>query len=1317
MAGGVIAVVVVALGVHSLFAIDTPSFLSGPKNYIRHWAEKKVSGLLGTSFHTQNFSVHLSGLSPELDLYGVVVDGAPPYPTPPLLRVDHIHMGIKITSLLHLTWYLQDLRADHPVAYVLTDAQGRSNLPKAKNTGQKSSTNVFTLGVRHAVFDRGEVYYNDRKASLDADVHDLAVQTSFNTTQNSYSGTLSYQNGHVKFGSPRRTIEHDLNAQFTASPDGLVLQRAVLSSGPSRVVVKASLHNYSQPNLEGQYQATIDTGHFRATLKDPTLPSGVIESAGTVSYASEPNRPMLDTLKVNGDLSSKGLHLASPQFGGSITDVAAHYSIANGNLDVSGLRGNLLGGQVTGTLTMANLAGATRSHLTASLRSLSLSDLVPVVAGPTPRAVSLRGDVNAVAEATWGKNISDIVASTDATISAHVAPTNGNPGTLTVNGKIRARYSGRTKQLTIERSFIQMPQTSVALNGTISKRSSLAVRMQSQNLHELESVAEMFRASSAGQPAKPLDLYGTGSFAGRVSGSTSAPHVTGQLQAANLRVKNTSWRSLRTGLDLSPSGVTLNNGRLNAAQRGSVSFDVSIGLDKWSFTNTSPLQASVQASELQVADFAKATGMATQVSGVLSANIDLHGSELSPVGQGDIRLVQASVAKQFLRSVQLKLNATGNAISGTLAAKLPTGTANASGTYYPERRAYEAQLQASGVQIAELQPVKARNLAVKGMLTLYVAGSGTIDNPGLNATLEIPKLDVKDQSISGIVLKAAVANHVGSFTVDSSALNSQVHGQGRVELVGEYQSDITLDTQTIPLAPLVAAYAPSQEGEIQGQTELHARIWGPLKDLSQLHGQAVVPTLSLSYKNKVNIGAAKPIRIDYANGVLQVQRSELRGTDTDLELQASVPIKSTAPAAVLLMGNIDLGLAQLLNPDITSSGQLQLHIDSFGQRGNPNVQGVINVVNASFTTGTLPVGLQNGNGVLTLTKDRLDITSFHATVGGGDFTASGGIVYRPGVRFDVALVGQQIRVLYNNVRAGFDTHLALTGTTDNAQLNGRVRLNQLQFTPSFDLSNFMSDMGGGAPVPPPTGGFSQSLKLDVDVASTSGINLVSRTLSLQGSANLHVTGTAAEPVILGRVNLSGGDLTFNNNRYVLQGGTVELVNPSRTEPVFNVSASTTVQQYNINIRLWGPSDNLHTTFTSDPSLPPSDVINLLAGMQTAEASQANVSPPGSLAAEQAIASQVASQVTSRFEKIAGISQLSIDPVLRTNSGQSPGARITVQQRVTSKIFVTFQTDVTSTSPQNNVVQLKYNKSRRLSFSGSREQNGGFGFEARIHKEW
>jgi translocation and assembly module TamB len=156
-----------------------------------------------------------------------------------------------------------------------------------------------------------------------------------------------------------------------------------------------------------------------------------------------------------------------------------------------------------------------------------------------------------------------------------------------------------------------------------------------------------------------------------------------------------------------------------------------------------------------------------------------------------------------------------------------------------------------------------------------------------------------------------------------------------------------------------------------------------------------------------------------------------------------------------------------------------------------------------------------------------------------------------------------------------------------------------------------------------------------------------------------------------------------------------------------------VQDYDIRMLLRGTLDQIRTTYTSEPALPPSDIINLLVFGKTS-AAQAADTTPGTLGAQSMIASSVSSQVTNRIERIAGISRLSIDPVLGGNQ-QDPGARITIQQRVTGNLFVTFATDATST--QRELIKLEYQATPRVGVSGVRDQNGGFAFDIRIKKTW
>jgi translocation and assembly module TamB len=744
--------------------------------------------------------------------------------------------------------------------------------------------------------------------------------------------------------------------------------------------------------------------------------------------------------------------------------------------------------------------------------------------------------------------------------------------------------------------------------------------------------------------------------------------------------------------------------------------DASAGLRKWSFTDASPIQINLDASQLEVADLAKLSGRIIPVTGTLTANLKLHGTELNPVGQGSVSLGNLIAYDQPFRSAKFDFAGTGDEAHGKLSIQLAAGDIQGDVSVRPQQRTYIAQLTSSGIRLDALQILKARNIDATGTLAISASGRGSFDNPGLDATLQIPQLIVQNQKITALNLHMDVANHSANANLTSSALNTSIQAKAKINLTDNYLADMTIDTQTIPLQPLLAVYAPDLAADISGQTEVHATLHGPLKDMKHVEAHVTVPVLKLGYSNTIQLAAASPIHIDYRNGVVDLQRAAIRGTDTDLQLQGSIPTIGNEPMSLLLLGTINLQLAQLFEPDIRTSGELKFKINSYGAANGPNLGGEIDIVDANYASGDLPVGLSHGNGVLTLTKDRININSFKGTVGGGTLTAQGGVAYRPNVQFDLGLAANGVRLLYpQGMRESVDASVRLVGTTDDAQLGGSINISELSFTPAFDLTNFISQLSGGVPTPP-TPGLAQNIRLNLAVHSINDINLVSRTVSVGGNANLQVRGTASDPVILGRVNLNSGDVILNGSRFVLNGGTVEFVNPSETEPVVNLSLNTTIQEYNIFMKFNGPVDQLRTSYSSDPALPSADIINLLAFGQTTEANSANPSTPANQAAESLIASQVSSQVTSRISKVAGISQLSINPILAGGSSQGPpGANITIQQRVTGNLFVTYSSNVAST--QSQTIQGQYQVTPRFAVSATRDQNGGFAVDTIIKKTW
>ncbi len=83
-------------------------------------------------------------------------------------------------------------------------------------------------------------------------------------------------------------------------------------------------------------------------------------------------------------------------------------------------------------------------------------------------------------------------------------------------------------------------------------------------------------------------------------------------------------------MQASPSLISLQNGYLEPAKQGRVNFSVQSGLHQWAYTPSSPIVANINASQVSLAELARAANSNTPVSGTLDARIALHGTQLNP---------------------------------------------------------------------------------------------------------------------------------------------------------------------------------------------------------------------------------------------------------------------------------------------------------------------------------------------------------------------------------------------------------------------------------------------------------------------------------------------------------------------------------------------------------------------------------------------------------------------------------------------------------------------------------------------------------------
>lgn len=1298
-----IIVLVIGIGVTAILLLQhSPKFRSS----ILARVAQAVEDSSGARLEVKDFNLHLRGLT--LDIYGIIVHGSEPAGSQPLVQADHLGVGIAIDSWLGRKFHLRNVTLDHPVVQVTVNKAGENNLPKPKHPSSGSSTNLFDLGVRQVMLNRGEIYYNDQKTILTADLHDLDVMVGYDPGQTRYQGHLRYDQGKVQYG-PYEPVVHNLDAGFSATPQKFTLDRMELAVGNSTIVVNATVDNFNNPAVQANYDASLVAAEFAKILKNPSIPTGTVRLTGFLKYQAQPGKSPEQNASLWGMVSSPELYVRTSNVHTGIRNLSAKYRIENGNADVENLHAEVLGGRLDGKATVRDFSGKGSGKVEANLTGVSLDVLQTATNTKSMREAHLVGNVNATAQASWAKDISNLMAHSDVVIRAAM----GEPSTPLVS-EIHADYAAKNQQVALRQSFIKTPQTVINLDGKISQFSQLQIRMHTDDLHELEKLSANFMTASAnGQPPQKLDLFGSATLNATVSGSLSKPQIQGHLTADNLRVKGSSWKSLRTDISANPSLLTLSHGELQAIPQGHFEFNLQTHLNQWAYNSSSPATVELSAAQLSIADLQRLAGQSYPVAGTLSLNVSVHGSQLNPVGHGDITVANAKVSGETVQNLNLKFQGDGKSVNTNLNVRTAAGTAEGKATFYPETQGYQAEVKMMNLRLEKLQAVKDRNMPIAGGVNFTASGKGTFKNPELLATIEIPQLQTRKQTIQGIKLQTHIQNHVADIMLDSLVAQNYLKGRGSVGLAAPYMTNVRLDTGRIEFAPLLALYAPAQAADASGETELHLFVKGPLQQPKQVEAHLEIPVLKAAYK-QLQLGAAKPIRIDYTNGVAVLQPTSIEGTGTNIQAEATVPVNNLKAATVLAKGTIDLQIAQMVAPDLQSKGLVRFDIDSRRYGSNSDINGQIRLENVSFRTVDSPLGLDEANGVITVTKERMEITSFQGRVGGGTVTATGRVSYRPALHFDLAMAANQIRLRYpEGLRTVLDSNLSLSGDANASTLGGLVKIQHISFTPDFDLGSFADQFSTGGETAP-SQGFAQTVKLNIAVQSTSQMDLSSSQVSIRGNAALRVAGTAAEPVILGRTTLTGGEIFVAKNRYVIQSGTIDFMNPVHTDPVVSLFAQTTINQYNIGINVEGPVERLQTTFNSDPALPPVDIINLIARGQTTE--QQAAAPKQSLAtgAQSLMAQEATSQLGNRVAKFAGISHLSINPALG-NDNQDPGARIVIQQRVTSNLYLTYATDVTST--QRQALELEYQLNPRWSVSGLRDQNGGYGMDGHYKKSF
>jgi translocation and assembly module TamB len=342
-----------------------------------------------------------------------------------------------------------------------------------------------------------------------------------------------------------------------------------------------------------------------------------------------------------------------------------------------------------------------------------------------------------------------------------------------------------------------------------------------------------------------------------------------------------------------------------------------------------------------------------------------------------------------------------------------------------------------------------------------------------------------------------------------------------------------------------------------------------------------------------------------------------------------------------------------------------------------------------------------------------------AEVGGGKMLLGGALSYNGPPRYDVTARAEQVRIRYP---VGMSWHadgtLRLTGTAQAATLSGRVTVDRLLMSDAVDITSLLGASQKAETFSLQSSAFLRNLELDVQASAAPNAVLEWPSGNFQAEANVRLRGTWENPILLGNIHLLGGYMEFRGDRYQLSRGEINFANPFRLDPVLNIEVTTRIQQYEITVNFSGEASHLTMSYRSEPPLPSSDVVTLLALGQTGEESALrglNGAQTPQVGATTLLSEAFSSQLGGRIQRLFGISHFSVDPFLAgsTAASQSAAARVTVEQHFSPDLTVTYVTNVGGT--QEQVIQIEYAVRRDIAIVALRDDTGTFGIDVIFRK--
>jgi len=1259
----------------------------------------------------------------DLTIHGREAPGEVPY-----AHVGRLLAELKIISLLETEFGFNSVVLEHPVIHIVTYDDGSTNQPQPvllRASGRTPIEELFALSIDNLELRRGEFFWDTRSIPLDFVAQDVSTDMTYSLLHKKYDGNLLLGKADINFDG-YRPVAWTAEAHFSLARAGIEIKSLKATSGRSRLQASGRIDDFRDPKIEVNYDGDINLAEAASIARRPELRRGTlqIDGRGTWFHAEFSSRGKLSVKDFDWREQPVGLHGAS---------LDAEFSLDQHRLTLSQMRARMLGGGITGGAeitewpTSSQFAKGKKSEEQKGVVNLRIKDvsMVEVAAAFSTASrpfhrMNLVGAASGSIEAQWRRSPNNAEAELLLDV---VPPPHPTVNQLPLAAHARGTYRAAADELELSEFAASTRATQVRASGRLARSSALKISLNTTNLGEWQPIL-----SAAGYPERiPVTLQGRASFNGTATGKPSDIAFAGTLQSQNFDVlirpsegteKRVHWDSLVADVQLSPHLFAAYDAVLRRGP-AEISFDVSAGLRERQLIETSPIAARIDMKQVEAAEALALAGYNYPLTGVMNLHIRAAGTRAAPQGDGTIQITSATLYGQPFQRLTAGLHFQGGEAQFSNI-QLVQQDAHVTGdaTYNLSTHAFHLNAAGENFDLARIAVLQGSRVAVEGRMNFTASGSGTLEEPVINAELSLHGLTLGRELAGDLTIDAATQGPEMRVAARSQFQNAELQIDGNVHVRDDWPASLTLHFNHLDVDSLLRTYL---RGRVTGHSALagNVQLDGPLKRPRELRVTANLSDLFADVED-IKVRNDGPLRFSVSSQLLKIDQFHLIGEGTDLSASGAVELSGERQLHLRAQGRVNLRLIESLNPDFTSSGLVTVDVNVSGNAAKPVMQGKLQIEKGAIAYVDLPSALSEINGTLAFNQDRLQIENLTARTGGGLVTFGGyATSYNRQLNFNLTLRGQDVRLRYPpGVSSTADADLRFAGTPAASALTGDITVNKLALTPGFDFGAYLERTAQTSALPQ-TNPLLNRIRLDVHIATAPELQMQTAIVRLSGDADLRMRGTAAKPVLLGRADVIEGEIYFNGTKYRLERGDVTFTNPVTTTPVLDLQASTHVRDYDITLNLNGPIDRPSLTYRSEPPLPTADIIALLAFGQTTQQSaqlqQSNQTAFSQEASSAILNAALNATVSNRAQRLFGVSRIKIDPqgLTTETSPTQTGPAVTIEQQVKDNLTLTYTTNVSQTSQQ--IIQAEYNVTRNVSVVGVRDQNGVVSFDVRIRQ--